>query len=122
MLMMQAVFGVTWSKVGPADAHDAGGLGSHQVGPADAHDAGGFGVTWSKVRPADAHDAGGLGLHYHPTLVELTLMMQYIVQTRSLGPADAHDAGGLGLHGPKQAQLMCMMQAVWGQIVRSRPS
>ena len=70
MLMMQAVlgsheaggFGVTCSKVGPADAHDAGRLGSHRVGPADAHDAGGFGVTWSKVGPADAHDAGGFGV------------------------------------------------------------
>ena len=48
----------------------------------------------SKVRPADAHDAGGLG---------------------SLRPKRAQP-------GPKCAQLMLMMLAVWGLCVQSAPS
>ena len=39
-----------------------------------------------------------------------------------IGPADAHDVGGLGSYRPKWAQLMLMMLAVLGHIVRSRPS
>ena len=66
MLMMVGVLGGAVLKPGPADAHDAGGLGCPGV----------------KAGPADARDAQGLGVSGVPWKSQVQLMRMLLVQLR----------------------------------------